>query len=47
LFDEIAPGHGVTRRSRRAVLFSVGVQGVPAIHVEEALWLCAEILASG
>jgi DNA/RNA-binding domain of Phe-tRNA-synthetase-like protein len=47
LFDEIAPGHGVTRRSRRAVLFSVGVQGVPAIHVEEALWLCAEVLAAG
>jgi DNA/RNA-binding domain of Phe-tRNA-synthetase-like protein len=47
LFDEIAPGHEVTRRSRRAVLFSVGVHGVPAIHVEEALWLCAEVLASG
>jgi DNA/RNA-binding domain of Phe-tRNA-synthetase-like protein len=47
LFDEIAPGHEVTRRSTRAVLFSVGVQGVPAIHVEEALWLCAEVLASG
>jgi DNA/RNA-binding domain of Phe-tRNA-synthetase-like protein len=47
LFDAIAPGNEVTRRSTRAVLFSVGVQGVPAIHVEEALWLCAEVLGTG
>jgi DNA/RNA-binding domain of Phe-tRNA-synthetase-like protein len=47
LFDEIAPGHEVTRRSTRAVLYSVGVQGVPAIHVEEALWLCAETVTNG
>jgi DNA/RNA-binding domain of Phe-tRNA-synthetase-like protein len=47
LFDAIAPGHEVTKHSTRAVLFSVGVQGVPAIHVEEALWLCAEVLAAG
>ena len=46
LFGEIAPGHCVTRRTRRIVLFSVGVDGVPSIHIEEALWLCAEILAS-
>ena len=47
LFDQIAPSQQVTRRSTRAILFSVGVQGVPAIHVEEALWLCAEVLTSG
>lgn len=44
LFGDIAPGHGVSRTTKRAVLFAVGVQGVPAIHVEEALWLCAEVL---
>jgi len=29
------------------VLFTVGVAGVPAIHVEEALWLCVELLDAG
>ncbi len=47
LFGELAPGHAVTPRSKRAVLFSVGVDGVPAIHVEEALWVCVEALNSG
>jgi hypothetical protein len=45
LFGEIAPGHGVTRSSTAMTLFSVQVAGVPAIHVEEALWTCASILA--
>ncbi len=44
LFGEVAPGHGVTRRTRRIVLFTVGVDGVPVIHLEEALWLCVETL---
>jgi DNA/RNA-binding domain of Phe-tRNA-synthetase-like protein len=46
LFGEIARGHEVTRRTRRIVLFSVAVEGVPAIHIEEALWLCVEVLAA-
>jgi DNA/RNA-binding domain of Phe-tRNA-synthetase-like protein len=46
LFGELAPGHGVSTRTRRAVLFSVGVAGVPTIHIEEALWICAEVLAA-
>lgn len=46
LFGELAPGCGVTRRTRRIILFSVGVDGVPSIHIEEALWLCAEVLAA-
>jgi hypothetical protein len=29
------------------VLFAVGVEGVPAIHLEEALWICAEVLGTG
>lgn len=46
LFGELAPGHGATARTKRIALFSVGVDGVPAIHVEEALWVCAEALGS-
>jgi len=33
------------RRSPPATLFAVQVAGVPMIHVEEALWTCAAILA--
>jgi DNA/RNA-binding domain of Phe-tRNA-synthetase-like protein len=47
LFGEIAPGHGISHRTTRVVLFSVGVEGVPVIHVEEALWMCTEVLRSG
>jgi DNA/RNA-binding domain of Phe-tRNA-synthetase-like protein len=46
LFGEIAPGHAVGSKSARIVLFSVGVPGVPAIHVEEALWVCGEVLGN-
>jgi DNA/RNA-binding domain of Phe-tRNA-synthetase-like protein len=46
LFGDIAPGHGVTRDTRRMVLFTVTVPGVPAIAVEEALWTCASVLRS-
>ena len=46
LFGDIAPGHEVTARTDRVVLFSVGVAGVPAIHIEEALWVCAETLSA-
>jgi DNA/RNA-binding domain of Phe-tRNA-synthetase-like protein len=47
LFGEIAPGHEVSSRSSRIVLFSVGVPGVPTIHVEEALWICSEVFGTG
>jgi DNA/RNA-binding domain of Phe-tRNA-synthetase-like protein len=47
LFGEVAPGHEVTRHTDRVVLFAVGVEGVPAIHVEEALWVCVEVLGGG
>jgi DNA/RNA-binding domain of Phe-tRNA-synthetase-like protein len=46
LFGELAPGHEVSRRTRRIVLYAIGVDGVPAIHIEEALWLCVEVLGS-
>lgn len=44
LFDDVAPGHQVTTRTTRVVLFAIGVAGVPAIHLEEALWVCVEAL---
>jgi DNA/RNA-binding domain of Phe-tRNA-synthetase-like protein len=44
LFGEPAAGTGVGPRTARVALYSVGVDGVPAIHVEEALWMCAELL---
>jgi DNA/RNA-binding domain of Phe-tRNA-synthetase-like protein len=44
LFGELAPGHGVTPGTQAMRLFSVQVDGVPSIHVEEALWQCADIL---
>ncbi len=47
LFGELAPGHEVTARTSRIALFAVGVEGVPAIHIEEALWVCLETLAEG
>lgn len=46
LFGPIAPGHGADHRTPRVALFSVGVAGVPAIHIEEALWLCGEVLTA-
>jgi DNA/RNA-binding domain of Phe-tRNA-synthetase-like protein len=47
LFAEPAPGHGVGARTRRVMLFSVAVDGVPAIHVEEALWCALDLLGAG
>lgn len=44
LFGAVAPAHRVTRASRRVRVGAVGVPGVPRIHVEEALFLCAEAL---
>ncbi len=44
LFAPPPSGHQVTDRSTRAALYSVGVPGVPAIHLEEALWMCVELL---
>jgi DNA/RNA-binding domain of Phe-tRNA-synthetase-like protein len=44
LFGKLAPGHGVIDQTRRLTLFAVAVAGVPAIHVDEALWTCASVL---
>ena len=47
LFGAVAPGHEPAPRTKRVTLFSVGVDGVPAIHVEEALWTTVEVLGAG
>jgi DNA/RNA-binding domain of Phe-tRNA-synthetase-like protein len=47
LFGAVARGHEVTARTKQIALFAIAVDGVPAIHVEEALWVCTEVLASG
>jgi DNA/RNA-binding domain of Phe-tRNA-synthetase-like protein len=46
LFDDPAPGHGVTKRTTRMTLYSLQVAGVPSIHVEEALHTCVDALRS-
>jgi DNA/RNA-binding domain of Phe-tRNA-synthetase-like protein len=42
LFGDVAAQHTVTRRTRTTRLFTVQVEGVPAIHVSEALWTVAD-----
>jgi DNA/RNA-binding domain of Phe-tRNA-synthetase-like protein len=44
LFGDPFARHGVGARTRGVTLFAVGVDGVPAIHVEEALWICVDLL---
>jgi DNA/RNA-binding domain of Phe-tRNA-synthetase-like protein len=46
LFEEVAPSHGVRRATERVALFAVGVDGVPSIHVEEALWIAVDALGT-
>jgi DNA/RNA-binding domain of Phe-tRNA-synthetase-like protein len=45
LFGDVAPSHRPARHSARLRLFAVAVPGVPALHVEEALFGCAEALS--
>jgi DNA/RNA-binding domain of Phe-tRNA-synthetase-like protein len=47
LFGAIAPGHGVRERTQHITLFTVGVEGIPSIHIEEALWVAVEVLNAG
>jgi DNA/RNA-binding domain of Phe-tRNA-synthetase-like protein len=45
LFGDIAATHAVVHATKRARLFTVQVEGVPAIHVSEALWTVADIVS--
>ncbi len=46
LFGEPAASRVAGRRTRRLLLYALRVDGVPLVHVEEALWQCADALAS-
>jgi DNA/RNA-binding domain of Phe-tRNA-synthetase-like protein len=45
LFGDIAPSHVPGRDGARLRLFAVAVPGVPALHLEEALFGCADALS--
>lgn len=47
LFGEPLEQVAVGRATTGVTLFSIGVHGVPSIHVEEALWVCADLLGGG
>lgn len=47
LFEQVAEAHRVDRHTERVALFTVGVDGVPAIHLEEALWIATDVLRAG
>lgn len=44
LFGALAPTRRPSRETVRLRIFALQVEGVPELHVEEALWLCAEAL---
>jgi DNA/RNA-binding domain of Phe-tRNA-synthetase-like protein len=44
LFGALAAGRGVSPKTKRILLVAIQVGGVPAIAVEEALWLAAGVL---
>jgi DNA/RNA-binding domain of Phe-tRNA-synthetase-like protein len=44
LFGPPAPDHSPGPRTNRVVLFAVAVDGVPAIHVEESLWVATDVI---
>ena len=44
LFGALAAGRGVHPKTKRTLLVAIQVKGVPAIAVEEALWLASEAL---
>jgi hypothetical protein len=47
LFGDPVAGHAPGPGTQRIVLYALAVDGVPTIHVEEALWVCAEVLEGG
>lgn len=48
LFDDaVAPSHAPTRQTTKLLLFAVAVDGVPDLHVEEAMFTCVDVLGDG
>ena len=46
LFGATGSGRGVSPKTSRTLLASVGVKGVPEIAIEEALWLVSDAMLS-
>jgi DNA/RNA-binding domain of Phe-tRNA-synthetase-like protein len=46
LFGEPAPDRLPGKGTTRLLLYALRVDGVPLLHVEEALWQCADVLAA-
>ena len=44
LFGALAAGRGVSPKTRRTAIVAVAVRGVPAIAVEEAIWLVVDAM---
>jgi hypothetical protein len=44
LFGELDPERGVTPQTTHMTLFSIQVNGVPSLHVDEALWIVGDVL---
>ncbi|HET9105203.1 MAG TPA: hypothetical protein VFN55_17770 [Solirubrobacteraceae bacterium] len=44
LFSPPGAGHAPGPRTERVTLYAVGVDGVPQVHIEEAIWIALEIL---
>lgn len=44
LFGELASSHAAHGATGAVTLFTLQVPGVPSLHVEEALWMCAAML---
>jgi hypothetical protein len=44
LFGTPLPGHAPGPSAATVVLYALGVAGVPQIHIDEALWLAADLL---
>jgi DNA/RNA-binding domain of Phe-tRNA-synthetase-like protein len=47
LFGTPLPGAEPAPSTTAVTLYSLGVEGVPQIHIDEALWLAADLLSAG
>jgi DNA/RNA-binding domain of Phe-tRNA-synthetase-like protein len=45
IFGETAPDREATRDTRQVAICALGVQGVPMISIEEAIWSAAGVLS--
>jgi DNA/RNA-binding domain of Phe-tRNA-synthetase-like protein len=46
LFGDVAPSHRPRAETEALRIFCVQVEGVPELHVQEALWTCAEAVCA-